>query len=815
MKWTAHATTANTDDKQTLVVAADDADDAKSGPAVSVRDAQAEIEIDTGVIACRIPKSGNAFITSLKRSGRPVARNAKLVCLRQDPADATAGGAVQRESFTGVTEKVVVEQSGPVRALVRIEGRHTADGASGARPWLPFTLRIYFYAGADAVRLMHTFIFDGDEKVDFLAGLGVRFEVPMRDRPQDRHVRFTADGGGVWAEAVRTLTGLRRDTGKSARQAQVDGKATPKDEELPRGIAAKLNFVPAWGDFTLTQLSADGFQIRKRTKAGHGWVAAGAGNRAAGTGYIGSVSGGVAFGLRDFWQRHPTQLDVRGAAGDSAEVTLWMYSPEAQPMDLRFYHDGMGLETHAEQLQALDITYEDYEPGFGTPHGIARTSELMLWALAATPSRQAMVDITRVVQRPPMLVCAPERYHAAGVFGAWSLPDRSGPPKRRIEDQLDFLLGHYLTQVEQRRWYGFWDYGDVMHSYDADRHVWRYDVGGYAWDNSELSTDLWLWYSFLRSGRADVFRMAEAMTRHTGEVDVYHAGRFAGLGSRHNVQHWGCSAKQLRISTATYRRMFYYLTGDERVGELMRELIGAERNFLALDPLRKVRREPFEPQPRALGVSFGLDWGSLISAWLTEWERTGDARWRDRLLAGMRSIGEMPHGLFTAGATFDPDSGAFTDHGGGRVEASHLSTLFGLPEIAAELIPLLGDEAAGFERAWLQYCELYNASGEAKEKALGKRLGRTSQTGANSKLTAYAAWRKKDQALAERAWREFFGPSNWPEAWYSGQTERIGPPTVLLPVDEAPQVTTNDASQWSLAAIANLALLREYPLPTP
>ncbi|MCZ9343796.1 Tat pathway signal sequence domain protein, partial [Streptomyces sp. TRM76130] len=84
----------------------------------------------------------------------------------------------------------------------------------------------------------------------------------------------------------------------------------------------------------------------------------------------------------------------------------------------------------------------------------------------------------------------------------------------------------YKDQVEQRRWYGFWDYGDIMHTYDTVRHQWRYDVGGYAWDNSELSPDLWLWYAYLRSGRADIFRFAEAMTRHTGEVDVYHLGEW-------------------------------------------------------------------------------------------------------------------------------------------------------------------------------------------------------------------------------------------------------------------------------------------------
>ena len=75
------------------------------------------------------------------------------------------------------------------------------------------------------------------------------------------------------------------------------------------------------------------------------------------------------------------------------------------------------------------------------------------------------------------------------------------------------------------------------------------------------------------------FRFAEAMTRHTGEVDVHHLGRFAPLGSRHNVMHWGCSAKQLRISTALNRRYYYFLTADERVGDLMREQIEAARTL--------------------------------------------------------------------------------------------------------------------------------------------------------------------------------------------------------------------------------------------
>ena len=63
--------------------------------------------------------------------------------------------------------------------------------------------------------------------------------------------------------------------------------------------------------------------------------------------------------------------------------------------------------------------------------------------------------------------------------------------------------------------------------------------------------------------------MAEAMTRHTSEVDVYHKGRFKGLGSRHNVSHWGDGAKEVRVAQAALGRFYYYLTTDARTGDLM------------------------------------------------------------------------------------------------------------------------------------------------------------------------------------------------------------------------------------------------------
>jgi hypothetical protein len=103
-------------------------------------------------------------------------------------------------------------------------------------------------------------------------------------------------------------------------------------------------------------------------------------------------SGGVAFGLRDFWQRHPTGLEITGATGAAATVTLWLWSPQAQPMDLRHYSD---------KAHGLEIQYEDVEAGHSTPLGIARTNEIFLWPLATTPSRAALAAMAGHVAAPP------------------------------------------------------------------------------------------------------------------------------------------------------------------------------------------------------------------------------------------------------------------------------------------------------------------------------------------------------------------------------------------------------------------------------
>ena len=683
VKWTAHAVPAGAVLGKQFVV--EKGTPAKPSQAAQVTDKADTVEVSTGLIQCRIPKSGKYIVTDMKRNGKVIAKNAHLVGLVQDQADNQPEAPAKVEAFSSQINKVTVEQTGPIRAVVKVEGKHKRQAGE---QWLPFSLRLYFYAGGENIKISHSFIYDGDDQKDFIRGLGLRFNVVQNDELYNRHVRFVGENNGLWGESPQGITGLRRDPGQAVKDAQIAGVATPPLSEWDERVSSRMHWIPVWNDFTLSQISANGFSIKKRTKAGHAWIDADQGKRANGSAYLGGVSGGVLFGMRDFWQLHPVQVDIRDAGQELAEATIWYWSPEAPAMDVRFYHDGMGQDTYDKQLDALNITYEDYEPGFGSAYGVARTTDFTLSILDKTPSRQQTVDMAALIAQPELVVAAPQDYLAAGVFGGlWSLPDRSTPEKRAIEDRLAWTTQFYKKQIDQRHWYGFWNYGDVMHTYDVDRHVWRYDIGGYAWDNSELSPDLWLWYSFLRTGDADTFRIAENMTRHNRDVDIYHAGQFKGLGTRHNVQHWGCSAKQLRISTAAYRRFHYYLTADDRTADILDEVVNADEALASLNATRKVARVNPIPDKAKMGV--GTDWGSVAANWLTAWERTGDDKYKQRLIEAMQTIGAHPQGFFAGAFAYDEKAKQLIPYPDEGPSLSHLSSVFGLIEVNTELYQLL------------------------------------------------------------------------------------------------------------------------------
>lgn len=762
-----------------------------------------------GLIQAVIGIRGPSLVRSLTRGTRVTASDGRLVLLLQDRADGDdgePGAAARRSEWTGYAESAEIEQAGPVRAVVKVTGHFRRSGGDGHadddddRAILPWTARIYLSSGAESLRIVHSFVWDADIQHDFVRGLGLRIAVPMADDAHNRHIRFGTASGGVWGEPVRVLTGLRRDPGADVRAAQVAGTATPPVSQWSTQVQAGYQNLALWNDFTLFQGDPDHFAVWKRTGADGSWLKhAGHGTRASGFGYVGGVSGGLGFGLRDFWQRFPRGLDVRGAAGSQATVTVWSWSPLGGAMDLRHY-DTAG--------HGLDLAYEDVQAGFSTPEGMARSSDFELWAFDATPSRDRIRDLSTTLTAQPQIVAAPQWYHGAGVFGRWSLPDRSTPARGALEDSLASDLAFYRKEIDQRQFYGFWHHGDVMHTYDADRHSWRYDVGGYAWDNAELGTDAMFWYVFLRSGDAGAFRLARAMTQHVSEVDVHHTGRFAGLGSRHNVSHWGDGAKEARVSESFTKRFAYYLTADELLGDLIRASLQADDTLTRIDPLREV----LPPQTLAPArIRIGPDWYALVSNWLTEWERTGQSSWREKILTGMADIATLPAGLFTGEAGgavgFDPKTGHILNFAKGDFDGGYnLSMAFCGEQILWETLDLLGEDPAAraFRSTLIDFAHYVQSTSAEKIARYGRDFNPQVFKTIYSRLTAWAGEQLGDASLRQRGWAAFTSDPQgkpWPAAVPVAGT------AVPEPITEIPAtIATNDAAQRNLAIISLLAI---------
>jgi len=259
--------------------------------------------------------------------------------------------------------------------------------------------------------------------------------VPMSDLPHDRHVRFVGDGKGLWAEAVRGLTGLRRDPARPPGRRRSRAKVTPAIGKFANTPRDPLDYIPEWGDYTLFQPAASAFTIRKRTKTGCGWIDADQGHRAAGVGYVGGAKGGgVAFGLRDFWQRHPTQLDIRGANTAVAEVTLWLCRLRRRRWTCVFTTTRWAWTTIRRRSRD-----GSHLRGLRERVGHAARRRPFERDLSLGAGRHAVPRADRraadAVRRPPQLICAPGQYLGAKVFGAlWSLP--TGRPRPGLRSRI-------------------------------------------------------------------------------------------------------------------------------------------------------------------------------------------------------------------------------------------------------------------------------------------------------------------------------------------------------------------------------------------
>lgn len=769
---------------------------------IEVRQRRGNFQVDTGAIELKIPMAGRGSVLAMDL--KIVDHDEKVEAIypvfqlerhEKAPADYKKKAAdvdfpVSRViSGRGHINEVVLEEKGPLRVIFLFKGNYIEE--EGVRCKMPFSIRMYLYAGSKEVKFTHTFFNDGNPQKSYLKGMGIQAKVRLSGEPYVRHIRFGTEEDRSFHEEAMTLYSRYPRFDLTAEQCKGSLKQYPSNKDIQE---AKEN-LPIWNNYRLLQDSAYHYRIEKRTGSGCCYITGKEGKRAPGTMSVTGKTGGVMFGMEDFWQKYPGELEAEDLSAKESTCTMWIYSPEAKAYDFRHY-----------DTRSYDKTlYEGFPWVDATPKGIAVTSHLFLKLTEPVVSEEEFQTFTETVKNPPVYVTTPKEYHNAEAFGHWSLVQKNTETQKWLEEQMAKAADFYVSEVENRSWYGLFDYGDVMHTYDAARHTWRYDQGGYAWDNTELVPTYWLWLYFLRTGRSDVYRLAEALTRHTSEVDFYHFGPYKGIGTRHNVRHWGCSCKEPRVSMAGHHRFYYYLSGDERVGDCMRDSRDADKSMKHLKYFKQKSEESGKDE---LIIRSGPDWTSLLSNWLTEYERTLNTKYLDKAKNGMEDLSKTPFQL-ASGPDYQLDEKGHLTYLGEKDDApnTHLQVCQGGTEIWIEAADYLGNEA--FKDMLAEYGRFYYLSPAEKKKATGGKIFKRpfSFPYFAAALASYSAARTGDKEFAGRIWAELLHAlatedesSGFETAAYAvceDGTKRV----------EIPFITTNFTAQWCLNTIVALEFI--------
>lgn len=794
IKWSAH-TCRITGEAPYLLKTLVKSDEAIVTEGIKITTTEQGIKVDAGSTKAWFTKNSDRVIDNVFIDNRLSVNFGKLIYINEERKEEEESRVITETDYVGKVKEVTVEDVGSLQCTIRVDGVHQYKN----KEIIPFILRFTFAYNEDYIKILHTFIYDGEPNVNYMKAIGITFDCPMDGELYNRHIKIAGENGN-FHEALQLLVSWRPRIPEDIYPLQNEGYILEKDKMSEEAVQKALKDITIWDKYRIYQDSARHYSIKKGTdKNNCCLIDCIQGSRALGVLAISGESGGIAIGSRHFWEKYPSSIWVEGMSKESAKVTAWIWSYEHEAMDFRHY-DTVG---HASAY------YEGFDEVGSTPYGIANTNEFVLYGYASNIPEDAKIkEFSDYVNHPPMLKASPEYYKKVEAFGEWSLVRRDNTFTSWIEDQLDKIFEFYKKEVEQREWYGLFNYGDFMHTYDSKRHNWRYDMGGYAWQNTELVPTLWLWYAYLRSGREDIFTIAEAMTRHCSEVDIYHMGDYKGLGSRHNVLHWGCSCKEPRIAMAGHHRFYYYLTGDFRLGDVFDDVVDADYATLNIDPLRYFYDK--ESMVYKTHARTGPDWSSYCSNWMASWERTGDIRYKDKILVGINDIKKSPYRLIS-GSDYEycPESGHLRYIGENAGGGSHLAICMGSPQTWFELANLLEDDE--WKDMLAEYGDFYFASNDEKAKrAPGVKSSGFAFPYMAAAMGAYGARHYKNAGLGEKVFRVLQEEMERNTGKSGVQTKEITTYLNTDKLEEIPWISTNVSAQWCLNAIMALELAKDY-----
>lgn len=524
------------------------------------------LEVDTGALHFRLARGEGGFIESaeLRTAGGaiPVLKSAGSRGSFLDLLDDSGPD----DSRAVITFTTIEKGSGPLHAILRIEGEYRYLRADN-RP-APFVTRLHVWAGKPWIKVLHTFVYTG---------------VPDKRRPQEgQHAHIATRGAPLLVEDPS-------DAGFTEANDRIGGAGITLALAEPVETARTSTFEGPWWQpgnesFAEVALGEEPVSLLQsgpkpgrmppvpesvgRQRIG-GFVATlkqgsaliHQGERAAGWFGLEGASVGAVVAFKDILPEYPKAFTAHRADGHLV-AAIW---PDAvEPMSFARYSLKPENEEGVETLE-------------NGATGLAKTTELAIVlhargdGTAATRASRALVDL-------PVVSAPPRWYAASQAFGDFAARDEKQPA---LERALDTKFSWWLFNQSFVPWYGMWDYGDGKLNFDPVLGTW--DI----WGNNEPAQDLQLWMQFMRTGETRFARAAQAVSRHSMDVDNIHwpaapvyrgdtntatdywktlgakeGSPYLGLGRRHGAQHW---LKTLSAHAWVAGWLAdYHLTGDHR-----------------------------------------------------------------------------------------------------------------------------------------------------------------------------------------------------------------------------------------------------------
>ncbi len=562
-----------------------------------------EVTIDTGVIRFAIRKDGSALIDDLwldPAGDGKYADSDKMVQAGdranffdyihlKDPSQypvlsRTIAGEPDRSQVQ--IEDIKLEESGPIRAVVRIRGSYRFHKLGSTIPQVrvrgqsPFALRLIAYRGSGMVQVEHFFVYEGDPDYDFLRAAGL----------------------------------------------EIHANLDPKTTVVSYATAAERKCLAA-GDGPLVGLwqdNPDHFQLYQATERTLAEKVVAEGPRFEGMVDVSDARWGVAVSHRRMWQNYATGIGVDARRG---RVTAWLWPPEANVLDFRRYAREWGVgETGAEN-------HDPAEYARFAAKGCGKTHSLVFHFHKAGAAVQDLLGAVQAFEQSVLLKASPEYYAQTRALGRYRPVDRQHFPQ--IEAYISNTLDLLLDSQERFRWYGFFNYGCIQSGYNMIHRQgrWDSDFGRWGWASNDgmgrFNHAFMLQY--LRSGDRRYFDEGEAFCLINYDTWMVHTREYfwdfggpsdlSGNTHRHNVQPFGCPFVGARGSYPTGMKIYYYLTGSGRAADGLDEVLATAVDFL-------------HGKGQRLGhCAAGPDgYGTACQSLLCAWERTGDKTYEKALL---------------------------------------------------------------------------------------------------------------------------------------------------------------------------------------